>query len=261
MAQKASQHAQCAGCLTSPPISKCCRFWQRKLEDKLLSRAFAAAHGVPVPELLWHGSNPTSIPFSILEARRKPYIVKSSLGDSSHQVLMVKNGVDMLHGRNPVSHADIINQMQRAQKKYPNAKVMIEAEVEHWDQKRRHVDKGVYIYRLFVKGSHVAAIMIDTHNTGKMCDGNWKALPFFIHDSEKKWAHMPLHGIPPAPLAKQLFEYAARLGKAYKTWVRVDFFLTPHGPVFNEYSQTPHMGYGFTDEGSDYLIRELKMAE
>jgi hypothetical protein len=50
---------------------------------------------------------------------------------------------------------------------------------------------------------------------------------------------------PPRCLAEML-SCAATLGVAFGTYVRIDFFATDRGAVFNELSSTPFNGLEFT---------------
>ena len=46
-----------------------------------------------------------------------------------------------------------------------------------------------------------------------------------------------------------------RLGMAFGTYVRVDYYATERGPIFSEFSSTPGASKQHTPFGDDYLGR------
>lgn len=245
-------------CLRTSALDRCCPFWQRKLEDKLLSRQFAQALGVPVPKLLWSGKDPRDTPFAQLEARRLPYVIKCSRGEFGKQVLLISASGKCLEftRATPISHAQIVAHMQHAMLQYPSACILVEELVQHWDPGSQHRRRGPILYRVWIHGDRVAALYIDNQHTGLWRRPDWEPFPFLMLHEENEWLHARLKGRPPPAVYEQLLRYAKVLGVAYQVWVRIDFFITPDGPVFNEFSQTPFEGRGFTPEGSDFMMRE-----
>ena len=90
------------------------------------------------------------------------------------------------------------------------------------------------------------------HNKGKhqLYDENWKTFP------HKYLLCYPFDEIkPPPPHLKKMLQYAKKIGKIYNTYIRIDFFETPSGPVFCEFTPTPCRGLHVTEEGNKYLVK------
>jgi len=234
---------------TSTPLH-CCSWWQRKLEDKMMSRSFAQSLNVPVPDLLWSGKQPDLVPFSALLQRRRPYVLKASMGSCAGFVFLMWQGHDMLHRRDMTEY-ELVRKMHKAQREFPNSTIMVERAMRHAGDT---TVKAPVVYRFFMRGGETVAICVDAPSSAKWCDAKWGSLPFYMRTDEHKWAHKPLR-IPSVPHQALLSEYARRLGKAYQVWVRIDFFVTDRGPIFNEFSMTPWMGNNFTTEGNEYLAK------
>ena len=50
-----------------------------------------------------------------------------------------------------------------------------------------------------------------------------------------------------------MLAFATVLGKAYKTYVRADFYASETGCVFGEFSSTPALGEGLTAYANHYF--------
>lgn len=66
---------------------------------------------------------------------------------------------------------------------------------------------------------------------------------------------MPIEWIKPPSCLEDRLAWARRLGKAYETYVRIDFYSSDKGCVFGEFSSTPARGETFTAFTNDYFER------
>jgi hypothetical protein len=75
---------------------RCCRLWQRKLNNKLNAKVFVTAQGLTVAKLYWKGKKPEDIPFDTLPDR---HVIKTSTGWSSRQVVPIVRGTNVFTQR------------------------------------------------------------------------------------------------------------------------------------------------------------------
>ena len=111
-------------------------------------------------------------------------------------------------------------------------------------------------YKIHMFGEKVGIIQrvtISDHHKGKhqLYDQEWKTFPhpYLLCYPFDKVRHSP------PPHLEEMLQYARRLGKSYGTYVRIDFFETPVGPVFCEFTPTPCLGLHVTEPGNQYLVK------
>lgn len=226
----------------------CCRYWQRKLSNKWNAREFAAKLGIDVPELYWSGTDIDALPFGELPAR---HAIRAVAGHSSRQVFVMVDGVDLL-GHDELPPANLREQLRSVVRSGP---VPLRLLVEEFmgDAEALPLD-----YKLYVFGGHVAAIdVIRRSGTGDFVfdshGADWTPIPF-THDQAGRRLELP----KPACL-EQLLEAGRAFGRAFGSFVRVDFYLPARGPVFGECTSLPSLGRHFsraTDEAFARLWEE-----
>jgi hypothetical protein len=65
----------------------------------------------------------------------------------------------------------------------------------------------------------------------------------------------PLDGVDPPKCLDEMLACARRLGNAYETYVRADFYSSDNGCIFGEFSSTPARGDTFGAFMNDYFER------
>ncbi len=219
---------------------KCCPLWHRKLSNKLNARAFAARCGARVPKLLWFGRDPEAMP---LDALPDSYVIKTSTGWSSKQVLPFSCGTDMFRNR-PVSRTGIRDRFHgiMAQPGFESAWILIEEYLHSKSGERVPTDYKCYSFHGQVHSIHVIDRVAGRH---VWYSRDWEAMPdqlMFI-----KWNRGLIEPAPES-LSEFIF-WGDRLAKAYHyPFVRVDLYDALDGVTFGEFTHTPHIGslWGYT---------------
>jgi hypothetical protein len=216
---------------------RCCRLWQRKLINKWNSREFVVRHGCPVPELYWCGRLPSQRRLSALPSH---YVVRPVWGAHREGVYVVAEGRDLLLGE-PFSAAVLRRSLLRSGMLSRFLPVMVEEFV-------RSDDPRYYLpieYKCHTFGDTVGAIEVLERQTKKarrlFYTADWQV----ITDPMSTQGYLAEPRDPPRCLDQIVF-LATCLGRALGTYMRVDFFATHGGCVFNEFSSTPADGDGWT---------------
>lgn len=213
---------------------RCCPFWQRSLVNKWNGREFARKHGARVPDLYWFGRRPSRIPFDALPSR---FVIRPIRGAIRKGIHAVVDGRELLR-REPASVPELRRRLMRERGRFPLTPMI----VEQFVATREGDDRLPVEYKLHMFGGAAAAIQVvertDTDTaTMRYYRPDWA--PF-----EDVMDHARPQGevhAPPACLPEML-DAAARLGRAIGTYMRIDFFGTDRGSVFNEFASTPSIG-------------------
>ena len=217
---------------------RCCRLWQRTLLNKWNSREFAARHGCRTPTLYWRGADPARAPLASLPEQ---FVVRPVWGAARSGVLVVTDGRDLLRN-GPVSRSTIRARLVRPRRFGRRPPLLIEEFVRSEDGQYRLPTE----YKCHTFGATIAAVeVIDrtgvVEGAHRYYTAGWEPFADPMH------VGMPQADVkdPPRCLAEMLAD-ATRLGVAFGTYVRVDFFAGDRGAVFNELSSTPFNGRDFT---------------
>lgn len=215
-------------------VWRCCGRWQRTLVNKWNGREFVRKHGGRLPELYWRGRRIWRIPFETLPPR---FVIRPAWGTMRQGVHVVADGRDLLRDE-PVAAAELKRRLLRERGPFRASPVLVEQFVT--------TEKGEYRlpveYKCHAFGDTVAAIQV-VERTGARTGIHRYYTPAWetfedIMDTAKPLA--PPREAPPC-LAEMLL-LARRLGHALGTYMRIDFFSTDRGCVFNEFSSTPQVG-------------------
>jgi hypothetical protein len=214
-------------------VWRCCESWPRVLVHKWNGREFAARHGAVLPEL--YGRAGRLGPLS-LEGLPADFVVRPVRGAERRGVLVVADGRDLLRG-GPVDAASL-----RRPRRSP---VVLEERVTREDgsaglplEVKCHVFGGTLgAIELLERVGTVAV-------TRRYYTPDWEAFP------EQIDAIVPEPELrdPPEGTA-EMVAAAESAGRALGTYVRMDFFATAGGCVFNEFSTVPRLGRDFSDYG------------
>lgn len=216
---------------------RCCAFWQRTLVGKWNGREFAARHGCRLPALYWCGYAPTGLSRLTLP---DAFVVRPLFGTTRRGVYVVAHGRELL--RKAAAAAPALRRRILASSTMPwTAPTLVEEFVKTEDGRYELPVE----YKCYTFGDVVAAIEVierrDAYAGGakhRYYTAAWE--PFA--DAMNVVLPQAAPRDPPRCLDEML-RIAPRLGAALGTFMRIDFFSTPEGCVFNEFSSTPHEGY------------------
>lgn len=219
--------------------------WQRQLANKVTAKLFALRAGVPVPKLYWLGDN-----YRLLPPQNLPdtFVMKPLYGHSGQGVIPVENGVDNRTGRS-IEWARI----RTVYKSHSRG-----ALIEEYQPGSDGSYKTIEGYKIFAFGPACIIRYNNEHfdtasakikcNYEAYCDEHWTPIEQRMSD------YAPQGPVPaPSPFTGELLDYARRLSKAYETFVRLDFYVTPDGARFGEFSPFPYNGKHWTEFGDQYL--------
>jgi hypothetical protein len=220
---------------------RCCEHWQRTLIHKWNGREFAARHGVPLPELYWFGRSLWRLPVRSLPAR---FAVRPVFGRKRRGVYVVANGRELLR-RETLGAAGLRRRLAREHGPLLLEPILVEAFAAPEDGgDRLPTECKFHVFRDVVAAIEVierASILPEDARVRFLTPG-WE--PF----ADPMLTGYPRAevGDPPRDLDAML-AHALRLGETFGSYVRVDFFATDRGCLFNELSSTPrYWSLGYT---------------
>jgi hypothetical protein len=212
---------------------QCCPQWPRTLVNKWNSREFAQKHGCLVPALYWHGRRIASVPFASLPAR---YVIRPVWGTVRTGVHVVADGRELLRNV-PATDLDIRRRLFREHGPVAATPLLVEEFVTAETGKGRLPIE----YKCHSFGDMIAAVQVIERagpRTGihRYYTPRWEPFPDVM---DTNYPLAPPRA-PPRGLDEML-EAARRLSKAIGTYMRIDFFDSAVGAVFNEFSSTPQV--------------------
>ena len=169
------------------------------------------------------------------------FVIRPLWGTSRHGVFVVARGRDLLRGA-AFSVSELHRSIRRAGKLAWTLPVMAEEFVRSEDgQYRLPIE-----YKCYTFGDTIGAVQV-IEREGVRTARHGFYTPHWEMFEDAMNTELPPAGRrdPPSCLA-EMIALAARLGGAVGTFMRVDFFATEHGCVFNEFASTPGGGHRFT---------------
>jgi hypothetical protein len=233
---------------TSPEhVWRFCRYWQRTLLNKFNSREFVQRYGFRVPALYWHGRHLSELPIDSLP---DCYVIRPVIGASSRRVFTVMDGRELMSDTR-VGKSELRDRLRGEFGEVTTEPILVE-EFVHSPGRSGALPRE---YKFHVFGDRIAVIEAQDRagrkpKTQRQFDADWNPLPQPIHTRVTFGGAVD----PPASL-DEMIRCVRRLGVAFGTYVRVDYYDTDRGPVFSEFSSTPGAGTGHTRFGEDYMGR------
>ena len=214
-------------------VWRCCRHWQRSLVNKWNAREYAARFGCTLPELYWSGSDHSAAPLDALPAR---FVIRPLHGANREGVAVVVDGRELLSGT-PAPRAELQSRLPRSRRLRRPLPVLIEEFVQTGASAVAPLEVKCHAF-----GEHVAALQfLERHSPGvvrqRYYTPAWEPFPepMQLHPEEDAVREPP-------PGVAEMVRLATAIGRSLGTYMRVDFFATEHGPVFNEFSSVPLRG-------------------
>ena len=218
---------------------------QKRYFNKVFSRNVAEKLGVLVPELYWVIAPEEHPDFNdIRKSLPDQFVVKPTHGHSAQGVYCIANGVDLMSGKKFQMDAEITK--LQSQKNTIFIEELIPLKTGRFDH--------ILSYKVFYFGEEkIIRVNKDNYDHKKIePQTEWHA--FYT----KKWDRLRgVHNYAtegpeldrPADL-DTLMHACDVLGKHFGDFTRIDFYDSPKGWTFGEFSPFPFNGDGFTQSGS-----------
>ncbi|WP_315867303.1 ATP-grasp fold amidoligase family protein [Pseudomonas sp. JV414] len=212
---------------------QCCNFWQRKLSNKLNAKEFASKFGVRVAKLYWEGGNASDIPFANFP---DTYVIKTSNGTASREVVPVRRGWDVL--RNQSASSELVRTFYSellSSSEFRGTPILVEEFIE---PSRGEVLPRDYKVYCFGGQPHYIEVINRAVKRDAWYSIDWARIP----DRMQRCFEPDLSIARPVLLEDLLFA-SRRLSEAYQyPFVRLDFYLTSDKVIFGEFTHTPFAG-------------------
>ena len=217
--------------------------------NKLTSRRWLTKRGVRQPELYWEG---TSISPAVIANLPRRFVLKPSNSHSCKGVILFDGGLDLFSQKSITltDLPDIVAQMKAMHHLPPRASWIIEELVADEDD-RYAIPRDFKFYcaggRAFV--NHV----VDRNAPFSSWTSSWHTRDWTrIKDRMNGYLiYGPAHAKPDR--LATLLETSDAIARELGVFVRIDWYLSPQGPVFGEFAPFPHWGKGYTALGERTL--------
>lgn len=228
------------------PAWHCCANWQRTLLDKRNAREFAARHGCELPGLLWRGRSLRQAP---LDRFPDAFVVRPARGLGTRGVLVVDHGRNLLDGQ-PVDRRTLLRRVGLLARLRSSPETLVEEMIRPREPERTFPLE----IKLHAFGGEVGIVQVNDRPTVSTY-GLDVATSFYTPEWEQYPEEIdPVHGGDAVherpPDLDRMLELGTLMGAAIGTYMRVDFFDSDRGPVFNEFASTPWLaakGSAFAD--------------
>jgi glycosyltransferase involved in cell wall biosynthesis/lipopolysaccharide biosynthesis regulator YciM len=235
--------------------------WQSKLSEKLAGSEWAKRLDVSTPELIWVGNDLNKIPK--LATLPKQIVIKPSKGFSSNNVLCLKNGTNLLDGRE--WNDELIQEQYGSDKFLSKAKPkwIVEELLKPEDWSEDEIIPRDWKFYCF--GGKVALIHVVLRSFNEEIFQT--SHHYFTPDLRQlKTQVKESHSIHKDPLYfpecwDEMIKQVRLLGRELNCFMRIDMYATNKGPVFGEFTPTPDGGIGYTEFADKYLATFWKGLE
>lgn len=222
--------------------------WQRLLTNKHNSREFALKLGIKVPQLYWKGRTLDQLNLNDLPSN---FVIRPTMGFCSKNVYLMKDGYNLFNGR-CYTKENLIFTLQKVLNRNPE----IEFLFEEFLTNERGEFKIPDDYKFYTFNGEIACVRVinrlsPTKGANQYYDKDWNLIKNLKKTKYSQGAYQP----PPACFM-EMKNQVKELSKAFRNFVRIDFYATKDGPVFGEFASTPSRGYGYSTYGSDFLIEK-----
>ncbi|MDC0340993.1 hypothetical protein OAM96_03440 [Candidatus Poseidoniaceae archaeon] len=226
----------------------------KNVGGKISGQDFAKSLGIRVPAIYNVVSSPEEIP--TFEKLGESFVIKPARGYSATNVFLMNNGVNLFDGKT-WNRQEVIDEfsISKQSQSDSNKKIIIEELLIPWDGEKRIP----YDYKFYMFGEKIAYCQI----IDRRSSANTKLNKTWYVDSEfniinkqimvEYWLDDKQPAIMKPDCWNDLVSTAKVLGAAVNRFTRVDLYATNNGPVFGEFTPTPHGGRGFTKWADKWL--------
>lgn len=145
-----------------------------------------------------------------------------------------------------------IDQLRALLQEFIDNNPKVEILVEEFVQTEEQVYMIPADYKMYLFNGEMAVFQVSQR---------WALKQGWINFYDETWQPLPPvrdmyplgPKLNPPKCFKEMVEMGKRLSKAYEVFVRVDFYATPKGPVFGEFTPTPGLGKHYTPYGDKLL--------
>ncbi|MGK7943570.1 MAG: ATP-grasp fold amidoligase family protein [Microcystaceae cyanobacterium] len=226
---------------------KFCRYWQRTLINKWNSREFSQKHHCKVPELYWYGQNLKEMP---IESFPDNYVIRPVWGTARKGIYVMSGNLDLLTNTSfekTQLKEHLISQLGEVSK----CPILVEEFVRS--------EQGEYKlpieYKFYMFGEKIAFISVHERISYKSVKFSQQFTSDWQQLTEPIDNFVPLNSNFEQPQCYQeMVSCVKRLGVAFGTFIRVDYYATDKGAIFSEFSSIPHsLLQSITPFGDQYL--------
>lgn len=225
------------------------------LVNKMVMRPKIEKLGVPLPELYFCDRDVSELD---IDALPESFVAKPHNGADSKGVLVMNGKVDKLSGRtydrkSPIFKDFLQQYVLKAAGTNPYSKVMVEEFiVDSLQPELIPLDYKAHCY-----GGKVIFFQVINRNKGQRSQSfyarDWRRLTHVIDD------YAPGKRIPKPECLDELLDYADRIASDIKQMMRLDFYVTPKGPMFGEFTSYPAAGRNFTAYGNALSVQSWEV--
>lgn len=213
---------------------RCCDLWQRTLSNKWNAREFVQRLGCRVPTLYWYGRRAGRLPIDALPGH---FVIRPVFGDSRRGVYVFAGDRELLR-RRVYTHAELMAELRRDRGWISRFPVLVEEFVK--------TEAGEYELPLEFKfhmfGETIGAIEVVHRSSNAQVRYDCYTPSWDRFEDQMYTGTLPGGPIAPPNCFAEMLACARKLGVAYGTYARVDFYATDRGCVFGEFSTTPFFG-------------------
>jgi hypothetical protein len=219
------------------------------LTDKSTMREFISSRNIPLPHQYFETSLVDEIDFASLPDR---FVVKPANASSSRAVMLFADGVE-LFSNDRVPREAVANYVSSNIKQVAvdeRRKILVEELVEDCDPTCL-IPRD---FKIYTAGGRVHVIQVIDRNGGKpytqsFYSREWERLP------ELQRTYVPGVTYPAPSHLSRLVYYAEQISQELEVFYRLDFYISPSGPVFGEFTSHPFGGRKFSPEGQELCLR------
>jgi hypothetical protein len=220
--------------------------WQRRLDNKFNSRQFVNKYGCKVPDLYYKSKNIDEIKFSSLPEN---FVIRPTFGWSSKLVYLMKDGLNLMDNK-MYSNEELHFAIAQTLKENPNLEFLFEEFVKTEEEEVKIPND----YKFYTFNGEIAAIQLINRLSPKsgfstFYDEKWNLIPSLN-------TYYPTGTYEQQPKCfDEMIDKVRTLSRLYEIFVRIDFYATPKGAIFGEFTPIPFRGSRFTLEAEKTLIK------
>ena len=231
------------------------KMWQKGLSDKVKGEKFCTDLGVTVvPKIVVTES------YDDVKLLHLPsdYVIKTSHGKNSSQVFPVRDGINVFTNEK-ITITEILETLVNDNfLKNKKHQIIVEDLVKDEFDYKIPLD-----YKFYMFGGKIITIQVidrpsEIRQEQSQCfyDAFWNKIPIDIWPGSNIKVNGAREWVDKFQKPKyldQMIIAANKIGDALGIFMRIDFYTTKNGFYFGEFTPTPNMGRGYSEEGDRFL--------